>query len=95
MRSVFKEPHNVIIEGRIYRKSDSHYWTFAVSGYPTNMLGAVQQVQAWACGLSIHPNFDTITVDSVKTSGEIRHFEQYTDTFRDFLDEGNMNDHVQ
>ncbi len=77
---------------RIYRKSDGYYWTVTVSGYPTDMMGTVQQLQAWTCGLAIHPNFQVVTIDSVE--GTAKHpttFEVATEAVKTFLE---AKDHV-
>jgi hypothetical protein len=72
---------------RVYRKSDSHYWTCSIRCYPATISEAVQQIQAWAAGLSLHPNFEVVTIDSVVGYQKVAFdFDHYTEILRKFFD---------
>lgn len=81
--------HNAvkIVHVRVHRKSDQHYWTCTIRAYPTQVMGAIQQVQAWAAGLAVHPNFECVTFESLdQAANRSDDFDQLITHVRTFLD---------
>ena len=85
--SAFRDHNDYkIITVRVHRKSDMHYWTCNVRTFQAKLPDAINQIQAWANGLAIHPNFECVTFVSVELSSKVAEdFDAFAEKLRAFL----------